>query len=309
MGEERSKRIGLLVGRELDWPDAFVATVNDHPSAATAELVKVGGTLMNAEIPYDLIIDRMSHEIPYYRAYLQYAAIQGCHIINNPFTWSADNRFVGTVVANRLGLRTPKTVALPNKEIERDVVPESFRNLTYPMDWQGIIDYVGVPAIFKDVRSGGRRQVYRVHSVDDLIQRFDESGTQTMILQEVIESETHIHSFVIGQEHVLLLQYNQVKGAYLPGILSPRTSRNRLLVKASLALTKAFGYDINMVEFVMVNDQPYVINSTNPAPVMDQALMTKEQFEWLIAKTVALALQHVKRPSSQHTLSNFMPSS
>ncbi|MCA9962287.1 MAG: hypothetical protein R3E31_24315 [Chloroflexota bacterium] len=305
MGDKENKRIGILVGREWDWPEAFMAAVNGRQANVTVELVKLGGTFMDTDIPYDLIIDRMSHEIPYYRAFLQYAASKGCYIINNPFTWSADNRFFATIMANRLGLRTPKTVALPNKEIERDVVPESFRNLTYPMDWQGIIDYVGVPAIFKDVRSGGRRQVYRVHTVNELIQRFDESGTQTMILQELIESDIHIHGFVIGQKDVLLLQYDHDNGRYFPGILSTKTTRNQFLTKASLDLTTAFGYDMNMVEFVIKGDQPYVINSTNPAPVIDRSLMSSEQFDWLVQQMVELTVVRVQRPLPQFTKNMF----
>lgn len=305
MGEKDNKRIGILVGREWDWPEAFTMAINGRQTGIVAELVKLGGTFMDAHIAYDLIVDRMSHEIPYYRAFLQYAAVKGCYIINNPFTWSADNRFFATVMAHRLGLRTPKTAVLPNKEIERDVVPESFRNLAYPMDWQGIIDYVGVPAIFKDVRSGGRRQVYRVHAVDELIQRFDESGTQTMVLQELIESDTHIHGFVIGQKDVLLLQYDHANDHYFPDILSSKTARNQFLTTASLQLTTAFGYDINMVEFVIKGDQPYVINSTNPAPVIDKSLMTIEQFEWLVKQTVELAIGRVQRPLPQFTQNIF----
>lgn len=301
------KRIGLIVGREWDWPAAFMTAVSAQHSNIMAELVTLGGTRMDAGVTYDVIIDRISHEIPYYRAFLQYAAIQGCDIINNPFTWSTDNRFLGTVLANRLGLTTPRTVVLPNKEIERDVTPESFRNLTYPMDWQGIVDYVGVPAIFKDVRSGGRRQVYRVHSVEELIRRFDESGTQTMVLQQVIESEVHIHGFVVGQQQVILLQYAPENGRYWPGILSPFTDRNQKLIAASLALTRAYGYDINMVEFVIKADQYYVINSTNPAPVIDRQLMSAEQFNWFVTATVDLAVSRILRPLPPHPTLNFPP--
>lgn len=305
MSEEAIKRVGIIVGQEWDWPSAFIEMVHERDPLVQAELIKIGGTFMDSELSYDVIIDRISHEIPYYRAFLTYAAIKGCYVINNPFTWSADNRFVGTVMAQQLGLRTPKTVALPNKDVEKDVGPDSFRNLVYPMDWQGIIDYVGVPAIFKDLRSGGRRQVHRVHNVDELIQRYDESGTQTTILQEVLAAEAHIHAFVVSETAVLLLHYAPDEGRYLPGILSNETERNQTLAESARRLTQAYGYDINMVEFVIKDGDPFVINSTNPAPVIDRHLLTPEQFDWLVSATVNLAIERAKRPLSQQVVFDF----
>lgn len=305
MTEQPRKRIGILVGRELEWPAALITAVAAQESTITADLVQIGGTRTDAGIEFDVIIDRMSHEIPFYRAFLQHQAINGCYIINNPFTWSADNRFVGTVMAQRLGLRTPKTVALPNKEIAGDAPTESFRNLKYPMDWQGIIDYVGVPAIFKDVNSGGRGVAQRVHNVDDLIQQYDESGTRTMILQELIESGIHIHAFVIGQDQVLLLRYTLETDRYLPGFLPQTKAANQSIVHAARQLTAAYGYDINMVEFVQANDLLYVINSTNPAPVIDRTLMTDEQFHQLVTNMAKLAIARTRQHSAQPTFVQF----
>lgn len=303
MSQAARKRAGLIIGREWDWPEAFMTAVNERDAGVHAELVKLSGAFMEDNVAYDVIIDRISHEIPYYRAYLQHAATKGCYVINNPFTWSADNKFFGAALAHRLGLRTPRTVALPNKEIERDVVPESFRNLEYPMDWQGIIDYVGVPAIFKDVRSGGRRQAVRVHSVEELIKRYDESGSRTMILQQLIDTEMHIHSFVIGQEQTLLLRYDQGDGRYLPGVISTEDEIGQTLRRASLTLTRAYQYDINMVEFVLEEDgEPCVINSTNPAPVINRTLMTGEQFNWLVAAAADLVISRAKRPLPQQAI-------
>ncbi|RMG97167.1 MAG: hypothetical protein D6706_09035 [Chloroflexi bacterium] len=296
MNSNHVKKIGLLIGREWDWPSAFMKTINEQTANITAELVKLGGTNLEESCPYDLIIDRMSHHIPYYRAYVQQAALQGCTIINNPFTWSADNKFLGNSLAYRLGMATPRTVVLPNKYVQKDVVPDSFRNLVYPMDWQGIIDYVGVPAIFKDIHSGGRRAVYRVHSVDELLDRYDETGTRTMILQQIIESDFHVHCFVIGQEKVLPLRYSRENGRYLPETLSESAPLYREITANALKLTQIYGYDINMVEFVIKDNTPYVINSTNPAPVIDLSLMTQEQFDWCVQETVSLAIARTERP-------------
>jgi hypothetical protein len=296
MSETDQKRIGILVGQEQDWPNAFITAVNNQSGSATAEFVKLGGTFMNESCPYDLIIDRISHEIPYYRSYLKFASLQGCTVINDPLTWSADSKFFNNAITNKLGFKSPRSVVLPNKEVEEENKPDSFRNLVYPMDWAGIIDYVGVPAIFKDVSVGGRRLVYRVHSVDELIQRYDESGTRTMILQQIIESDVHIHAFVIGQEKVQLLRYSLSDSRYLPDLIDTQSTKGQILTQAAIKLSQTFGYEINMVEFVLQGDTPYVINSTNPAPSIDKTLMNDEQFDWCLKESVALALHRLERP-------------
>jgi glutathione synthase/RimK-type ligase-like ATP-grasp enzyme len=297
MSPDKPKRIGLIIGRENDWPNAFMEAVNQHPDVV-AELVKIGGTFIEDGCPYDLIIDRTSHEVPYYRIYVEYAALHGAYVINNPFTWSVDNKFFGTSLTHSLGLKSPRTVVLPNKELDTDTVPDSFRNLLYPMDWQGIIDHVGVPAIFKEVRSGGRRLAFRVHSVEELIQQYDESGARTMILQELIESDEHIHCFVVGQKKVLPLRFSFGENKYYENSIEENPLYDQLIQKA-LMLSQAYAYDINMVEFVVKDGTLYVINSTNPSPLINRKLMTPSQFEWIVRETVAFALECLERPSPQ----------
>jgi hypothetical protein len=147
----------------------------------------------------------------------------------------------------------------------------------------------------KDIRTGGRRIVHRVNSVDDLIQRYDESGTRTMIVQEVIESDTHVHCFVVGREKVLVLYYSLENGRYQP-TAAEKHPQHDYFINTALALTKAYAYDINMVEIVVEDDQPYVINSNNPSPIIDKELMMPDQFQWCVDETVVLAIKRAKRP-------------
>lgn len=296
---EQAKKIGLMIGQEREWPEAFIKAVNDSDENVTAELVQLGGTFMDDPRVYDVIIDRISHEIPYYQAYLKYASIQGTYIINNPYTMSADSKFSSTALVNRLGLKSPRTAVLPNKQVEKDVTPGTFRNLKYPMDWQAIIDYVGVPAIFKDNRASGRRGVHRVHNVDELIQRYDESSTRTKILQQIIESDEHVHCFVIGQEKVLSLPYSLKHGRYKQKVLSDDSELGQHLSESALGITRAYQYDVNMVEFVIKDGTPYVINGTYPTPDIDLTLMTEEQFQWLVIEIAELAIARSKRPLHQ----------
>lgn len=294
-----AKKIGLLIGQEWEWPEAFMKAINESGRNVSAEMIQLGGTFMGEPCEYAVIVDRISHEIPYYRAYLKYAAIQGAYIINNPYTTSADSKFSSTALVNRLGFKSPRTIVLPNKQVDRDVTPSTFRNLKYPMDWQAIIDYVGVPAIFKDNVATGRRGVHRVHNVDELIQRYDESSTRTKILQQIIESDEHVHCFVIGQEKVLSLPYSLKHGRYQQNILSAEEGKGKQLAEDARRITRAYQYDINMVEFVIKEGTAYVINATYPTPDIDLTLMTESQFEWLVKETAALAIERAERPLPQ----------
>ena len=295
MSQSEAKRIGLLIGREWSWPSAFINEVNKRDEGVLAEFVKLGGTFIDEPCHYAVIIDRMSHEIPYYRNYLKHAALHGCYVINNPFTWAADDKFFGVSLASRLGFARPRTVLLPNKRIEAENVPESFRNLVYPMDWQGIINYVGVPAMLKDAHTGGRRFASRVLNVDDLIQRYDESDTLTVVLQEVIESDVHVHCFVAGREKALVARYVPGTKNYVTDDSYLDEKTREYIVNTSLSVCRAYGYDVNMVEFVICEGTPYLINPTNPAPDMDINLLGPNYFNWCVTEIASLAIERAKR--------------
>src|ERR1700686_4524227 len=153
------KKVGLLCGREYSFPPAFIVKVNQLGKAdgVAAEFVKLGGARMNESAQYSVIVDRISHEVEYYRGYLKHAVLQGTYVINNPFWWTADDKFFNYAVAAKLGVAIPKRVLLPQKcyATDVDINSESLRNLVYPIDWDGLLDHVGRPAILKPFSGGG----------------------------------------------------------------------------------------------------------------------------------------------------------
>src|SRR5437763_7931711 len=127
-------KVGLFVGREWSFPPAFIEEVNRRNEGVVAEFVKIGSTRMDEPCPYAVIIDRISHEVPYYRLYLKYAVLQGVTVINNPFMWTSDDKFFEAALATKLGVASPKTVVLPNKEyVPGIVLDERLINLIYHM--------------------------------------------------------------------------------------------------------------------------------------------------------------------------------
>jgi hypothetical protein len=291
-----TKKIGLLVGREETWPPAFIHEVNSRNAGVTAEYVKLGGTPMAYESEYAVIVDRISHEIPYYRTFLKTALLGGATIVNNPFYWSADDKFFGASIATRLGVAHPRTIALPSHSYVEGVVTESLRNLEYPIRWQELVDAVGgFPVILKPHAGGGFKSVYKLHSMEDLWRAYNETGTECMMLQEFIDWEKYLRCFCIGQEQVLIMRFDvsaPYPDRYFPieeGYLSDEL-RERVTGDV-LKLCRALGYDMNTVELAVKDGVPYAIDFTNPAPDMDYWSLKQEYFDWVVKAMVDMCIE------------------
>ena len=75
------KKIGVLFGMENSFPGALVERINSlNVDGITAEFVETGAVHLDKAPPYSVIVDRISHDIPFYRAYLKHAALNGTEI-------------------------------------------------------------------------------------------------------------------------------------------------------------------------------------------------------------------------------------
>src|SRR5438309_3442320 len=139
---EHERVVGLLVGRENTFPQPFFDAVNakGDSKGVRAEMAVLGGAAELEEPRYSVIVDRISHEVPYFRAHLKSAALMGTVVVNDPFWWEADEKFFECTLARKLGVAVPRTVVLPNKEYIADIDPSfSLRNLAHPLDWESIV--------------------------------------------------------------------------------------------------------------------------------------------------------------------------
>lgn len=296
------KRVGILVGREQSFPEALIASINEQGRGETvAEFIKVGGVSLDEPRKYDLIVDRISHEIPFYRALMKRAALEGTIIINNPFWWSADDKFFNYCLATKLGVAIPKTVLLPQKDYIKGVTSESLRNLEFPIDWQGIVDHVGLPAILKPFDGGGWKNVSRVNTLEELWFEYDQTGTLCMTLQEFINFDQFVRCYCIGQEEVMIMPYDPRK-PYLsgeqyindPNYLSPELTER--VVKDVRTINRALGYDLNTVEFAIKDGVPYAIDFMNPAPDADLHSVGEFYHRWVTKAVTDLVFKRLAEP-------------
>ena len=96
------KKIGIIFGMETSFPPALVEKINAMGDPGIqAELATIGEVRMAEPSPYHVIVDRISHDIPFYRGYLKNAVLSGAIVINNPFWWSADDKFFNYALGRR----------------------------------------------------------------------------------------------------------------------------------------------------------------------------------------------------------------
>ncbi|MBI4950562.1 MAG: hypothetical protein HY908_00870 [Myxococcales bacterium] len=291
-----TKRIGLLVGWEESFPVAFLERANALPGVE-AGLVRIGGIGERHVEGFDVLVDRVSHKVKHYRSYLKAAAIAGAYIINDPFWSSADDKFVGYTLAARLGVAVPRTVMLPQKTYPPAVVPErSLRNLEYPLDWRGIVETVGFPAVLKPADGSGA-EVSIVTSAEGLLAAYDASGTSVMVLQELIAFDRFVRCLCLGQDQILPLEYDPHRRCYLPHDDErwlPQDLHDRIVGDAR-TLNRALGYDLNLVELAVRDGVPYALDFTNPAPALHREQLPPHAFDRVVDGLVTLAVERAGR--------------
>jgi hypothetical protein len=294
------RRIGVLFGMENTFPGALVERINGMKVPdLVAEFVQIGGVKMAEQSHYSVIVDRISHDVPFYRAWLKNAALDGTFIINNPFWWSADDKFFNYALATKLGVAIPRTALLPHKEHPPGTTDRSMRNLQYPLDWQGIFDYVGFPAFLKPFDGGGWRDVHRVNNKEEFFAAYDQTRTLCMTLQTAVNFTEYFRCYVVGQEKVLIMPYDPRAPFHERYVKNPPQYDRALLDRVELdarTLCRALGYDLNTVEFAVEDGIPYAIDFMNPAPDADLHSVGLANFNWIVDAVAELAVAKAIEP-------------
>jgi glutathione synthase/RimK-type ligase-like ATP-grasp enzyme len=292
------KKIGVLFGMENSFPGALVERINSlDADGITAEFVETGAVHLDKAPRYSVIVDRISHDIPFYRAYLKHAALNGTVIINNPFWWSADDKFFNYTLAEKLGVAVPPTVILPHKRYPEGTNDRSMRNLEYPLDWDGVFNYVGEHGFMKPVDGGGWRDVYHIHNRDEFFNAYDQSHTLCMLYQKAVDFKEYFRCYVVGQKKVHIMPYDPRAPHHERYIQNPPQYDKALLKRVesdALKLCQALGYDLNTVEFAVEDGIPYAIDFMNPAPDADLHSVGEANFEWIVSEVAALAIEKAK---------------
>lgn len=288
------KKIGILFGKERSFPMAFVERVNSKGvPGVMAEPVRIDKAMQGEHCGYDVIIDRISQDVPFYRTFLKNAAVTGTAVINNPFWWSADDKYFNNCLMTKVGVPVPKTVILPSRDHPDDTTGESFSNLAYPLDWENIFNYVCFPAYMKPFAGGGWKNVYRLANKDEFFEKHAETGQLVMLLQEEIVFEEYYRCYCIGGKHVRIMPYEPRNPHHLRYVasFSPSEERYRQMEEIVLRINEYLGYDFNTVELALRDGVPYAIDFCNPAPDAERTSVGEENFEWVVETAANYAIE------------------
>jgi len=288
------KKIGILHGKERSFPEAFVARVNSkNVPGIIAESVRIDKAMQGEPSGYAVIIDRISQDVPFYRTWLKNAAVTGAAVINNPFWWSADDKYFNNCLMTQLDVPVPKTAIIPSRELPDDTTNDSFSNLAYPMDWDSIFNYVGFPAYMKPFAGGGWKHVYRLDNAEDFFKKHSETGQLVMLLQEEIVFDEYYRCYCIGGKHVRIMPYEPRNPHHLRYVaeFAPSPERLQQMTDIVLRINKYLGYDFNTVELALRNGIPYAIDFCNPAPDAERTSVGEENFEWVVETAANYAIE------------------
>ena len=295
----KQSKIGILFGQENTFPQAFVDRVNEKQSKFKAEFVSIDQVEQSVPTDYAVIIDRISQDVPFYKAFLKNAALTGTAVVNNPFWWSADEKFFNNALAVQLGVPVPKTILLPSKERPDDTSHNSFRNLNH-MNWEGIFAHIGFPAFMKPHAGGGWKSVYKVDNPEQMFNAYDETGQLVMLYQEAIDFTDYVRCYCIGGKDVLIMPYeprNPHHLRYASELKATGDAGKKLLATIKdyvLKLNHGLGYDFNTVEFAVRDGIPIAIDFCNPAPDADVHSVGQNNFDWVVEAAANMAIERAK---------------
>ena len=295
-----SRVVGILFGMERTFPPALAAAIDRRGQGRVeGRLVSLGPVRQDRRAGYDVILDRISHEVPFYRTWLKAEAAMGTHVLNNPFWWTADDKFVDNVIARQAGVAVPRTVILPHKQHPPNTSGESFTNLAFPMPWEEVFDYLGFPIFLKPANGGGWRDVYKADDPAAFFAAYDRTHTLCMMAQEAIDFSSYFRCYVLGRERVHVMPYDPRRPSearYVTDAAATDPGLLRRVERDALALCRALGYDFNTVELAVRDGVPYAIDFMNPAPDCDVHSVGQANFDWVVDNAADLLVDRALHP-------------
>lgn len=306
----KPRKIGLLYGMERTFPEALTKRINELGAGkVVCEPVKIDAVRQDLPLPYDLILDRISQDVPFYRTVLKYAVLRGVDVVNNPFWWTAEDKFTANAIAMAAGLAIPKTYVLPHKSHPPGTKSESFSNLAFPISWERVFEHLGFPIFLKPALGGGWKNVSKVNNAKEFFEAYDKSSDLTMLAQEAIEFDSYYRCYCLGRERVHIMRYNP-KGTYGKDQYikdEPAASADLMarMLRDAKAICHALGHDFNTIEFAVRKGVPYAIDFTNPAPDADVNSIGKANFEWIVTNAAEFLIERVQNPRAVELAGTF----
>ena len=289
--------IGLLLGAEEDWPQAFEQILrrvgplsyDGDQHTVSSERLTIEPFNLTDPVRTDLVIDRLAYWYYHPREWLKKASlVNGTYLLNSPFTFQSMEKHSAYCAMLRLGLHVPDTILVPYKN-PIDNVRWAYTAAKYnqSFDLDQLADQLGYPLYMKPFDGGGWRGVSRVDDRGDLHRAYDESGEMLMHLQATVDYDHFARALSIGAETMVMDfrpdQPMHNRYAVSHGFLSE--SAGKQAVAISRIVNAFFRWEFNSAEMLVKGDDVYPIDYANACP--DVAVTSLHYyFPWAIKALV-----------------------
>jgi hypothetical protein len=290
-----SLRVGILEDRE----DPFIRDLIAH-LGVEAEFLSFGEEVVAPSPPYRVVIDRASYSNPYLKEMMKGLALDGCYVINNPFTASATNKLVDIRLSAHLGIPVPRTLVLPDLAV-KEQFPEMVRE---PL-WERVAREVGFPCVLKPFDGYGWTDVFVVNSLEEMKDLYGSLNSRRIfIAQQLIHYSVYYRVFCIDQREVLFIQWVPRPlgaGEYLLTDPRPIEGLRDKLTLLTRELNRALDLDINVLEWCLDREgQPWLIDAFNEVPEIKRESLPEEYYQWILEKVAACVRDKLQHPEKRN---------
>ena len=174
--------------------------------------------------------------------------------------------------------------------------------MKYPIDWNAVVEITGMPAFLKPHWGGGWKDVYRVNSLEELWQKYNETGRLCMMLQEFIDWQQYVRCICIGKRNILITNWDPRKShfeRYRDVVQEVDETLKARIKQDAITINEALGYDMNTVEFAVRDGIPYAIDFMNSAPDFDILSLTEKYFPWVVDAMATMLIDRAKFPQEE----------
>jgi hypothetical protein len=207
--------VGLLLGAEEDWPQAFEAITSrlgmfryqGQEHVLDTERTHIAPFNLRDPARQEIVIDRLAYWYYHPREWLKKVALMDdVYLMNSPFTFQSLEKHSAYCAMIRLGMHVPDTVLVPYKNpVDNVRWAYTARNYNDPFDLAAIARQMGYPLFMKPFDGGGWRGVSRITDETVLMQAYDDSGEMLMHLQKSIEPyDVFARALTIGPETMVM---------------------------------------------------------------------------------------------------------
>ena len=266
-----NEEFGKHLENRLNSQEPFLNTKSELVELK-AEHVAIHEIGLDFEPSYQMLIDRASHYFKHSMGVLMMSSYKGVRVVNNPmsFHYFIANKDLGFYVAHQLGVNVPPTYVLPPKKTKYLKTAEDFRHHRV-FDWQKMVDDVGFPCILKPAEGRAAFHVSKARNINELWQQYDGSEERIMTLQEMVPSndDWQIRCICVGRSIIpikyIFRENDASEYIFEEGFLS--LEQGEKVVNMARVINRAFGYEMNSVEFILDKDgEPWAIDFNNPVP-------------------------------------------